>query len=136
MDFKIELPPISEEELTPTVKALLDIISQCVQIIESQNEEIQQLKDEIARLKGRPPKPKIEASVLDGDIIKKEPRSRKDRKKRQRKATTYREEKVKLDTVPCGSKFIGYKNFTFHNIEILSHTIFHFPKRAGQLHIT
>jgi len=124
MDFKIELPTIPEEELTPTVKALLDIISQCVQIINSQRIEIQLLKDEIARLKGRSSKPKIKASTLDEDIVKKKPRSRKDRKKRQKKSTTtYQEIIRKPDRIPAGSKFKGYKKFTVQNIEIKSRTI-------------
>lgn len=124
MGAKIQIPEIPEEELTPTVKALLDIISQCVQIIESQKVEIQLLKDEIALLKGRSPKPKIKASTLDGDILKKKLRTRKDRKKRQKKSTTtYQEVKLKPDSVPLGSKFKGYKNFSVQNIEIKSHTI-------------
>jgi hypothetical protein len=124
MDFKIQIPTIPAEELTPTVKALLDIISQCVQIIEAQQTEIQLLKDEIARLKGRSPKPKLKPSKLEEDIIKKKPRTRKDRKKRQKPSTTtYREEKLKPANIPAGSEFKGYKNFTVQNIEIQSHTI-------------
>ena len=51
MDIKIQIPEIPEEEQTPTVKALLNIISQCVQIIEARQHEIQLLKNEVARLK-------------------------------------------------------------------------------------
>jgi hypothetical protein len=76
MKNTIQIPEIPEEELTPTVKALLDIISQCVQIIESQKIEIQLLKDEIARLKGRSPKPKIKPSTLDKDLLEKKLRTR------------------------------------------------------------
>lgn len=124
MENKIQIPTILEEELTPTVKALLDIVSQCVQIIESQKIEIQLLKDEIARLKGRSPKPKIKASTLDEDLIKKKRRSRKERKKRQKKSTTtFQEVKLKPDILPAGSKFKGYKNYTVQNIEIQSQTI-------------
>lgn len=120
----IQIPEIPEEELTPTVKALLDIISQCVQIIESQKIEIQLLKDEIARLKGTTPKPKIKASTLDKDLLKKKPRTRNERKKRQKKKTTkYQEIKLKPDNIPTGSKFKGYKNYTIQNIEVQSSTI-------------
>ncbi len=79
MDIKIQIPEIPEEEQTPTVKALLNIISQCVQIIEMQDKEIQLLQDEIARVEGGSPRPKIKASKLEEDILKKAPRSRKDR---------------------------------------------------------
>ena len=124
MDIKIKLPIIPEEEMTPTVKALQDIISQCVQIIESQKIEIQILKDEVARLKGKSPKPRIKPSKLDKDVIKKKTRSRRDRKKRQKKSTTrYEEKKLKPDNVPQDSEFKGYKNFTFQNIQVESQTI-------------
>ena len=124
MDIKIELPTIPEEEMTPIVKSLLDISSQCVQIIELQKVEIQKLKDEIARLNGRSPKPKIKPSKLDGDLIKKKIRSRKDRKKRQKKSTTtYKKITIKADKVPPGSEFKGYKNFTLQNLKVQSHTI-------------
>ena len=51
MNIKIQIPEIPEEELTPTVKVLLAIISQCMQIIEAQQHEIKLLTNEVARLK-------------------------------------------------------------------------------------
>jgi hypothetical protein len=124
MNNTIQIPEIPEEELTPTVKALLNIISQCIQIIKSEKEEIQLLKDEIARLKGTTPKPKIKPSTLDKDLLEKKLRTRKERKKRQKKTTTkYQKIKLKPDNIPVGSKFKGYKNYTVQNIEIQSNTI-------------
>ncbi|MFA6222620.1 MAG: hypothetical protein WC647_09940 [Desulfomonilaceae bacterium] len=52
-----KIPEIREEELTPSVTAL-------VEIMRIQQEQIQELRDEIARLKGQKPKPKIKPSVL------------------------------------------------------------------------
>lgn len=72
MDIKIEIPNIPEEELTPTVKKLLNVISQCVQIIEQQNNRILQLEDEIARLKGVNPRPKLKPSTLEKNNIEDE----------------------------------------------------------------
>jgi len=124
MDIKIQIPEIPEEEKTPTVKALLNIISQCVQIIEMRDKEIQLLKDEIARLKGRSPRPKIKASKLEEDIVKKAPRSRKDRQKKKKKSTTkYEEVVIKAENIPANSRFKGYKNYTIQNIEMNSKTI-------------
>ena len=47
-----KIPEIREEERTPLVAAL-------VEIIRFQQEQIQELRDEIARLKGQKPKPQI-----------------------------------------------------------------------------
>jgi len=53
-----KIPEIREEECTPLVTAL-------VEIIRIQQEQIQELRDEIARLKGQKPKPMIKPSVLE-----------------------------------------------------------------------
>ncbi len=58
MVSRIIIPEIPEEERTPVVLALLEIIR-------LQQEQIQELKDEIARLKGQKPKPKIKPSSLE-----------------------------------------------------------------------
>ncbi len=62
---KIQIPKIPEEEKTPIILRLLEIIEQQSETIILQAEEIQQLKDEIARLKGQKPKPKIRPSRLE-----------------------------------------------------------------------
>lgn len=63
--MKLELPPISAAERTPLVVALLAIID-AQQLRSQQLEEIvQQLRDEIAVLKGQQPRPKIAPSTLE-----------------------------------------------------------------------
>jgi hypothetical protein len=62
-----KIPHIPEEERTPLVVALLEII----QVLLEQNQE---LRDEIARLKGEKPKPRIKPSVLEKDSVNKETR--------------------------------------------------------------
>ena len=64
---KIEIPKIPEEEKTPVILQLLEIIEQISVANLLQAEEIQLLKDEIARLKGQKPKPKIRPSKLEND---------------------------------------------------------------------
>ena len=59
---KIQLPNIPEKEKTPLVSQLLENIEHQTVIIQQQAEEIQLLKDEIARLKGQKPKPKTKRS--------------------------------------------------------------------------
>ncbi|MCP4105510.1 MAG: hypothetical protein GY749_08235 [Desulfobacteraceae bacterium] len=52
------VPNISEEHITP-------LAAELIEIIHLQQEEIQQLKDEIARLKGLKGKPVIKPSALE-----------------------------------------------------------------------
>ncbi len=52
------VPKIPEQERTPVVAELLEIIGRM-------QEELQKLKDEIARLKGQKPKPKIKPSNME-----------------------------------------------------------------------
>ena len=59
------LPRILEEQQSPLVRQLLDIIDQQAHLIEQMAEQVQQLKDEIARLKNQPPRPKIQPSRLE-----------------------------------------------------------------------
>ncbi|MBU0993895.1 MAG: hypothetical protein KJ737_15480, partial [Proteobacteria bacterium] len=70
---------ISDDEKSPLVTELL-------QIIQQQAEEIQLLKDEIARLKGQKPKPKIKPSNLDKKTNKgnSDNKKKKHRKKRSK----------------------------------------------------
>ncbi|MCD6265133.1 MAG: hypothetical protein J7K02_04090 [Deltaproteobacteria bacterium] len=63
----IKIPKIPEEEKTPIISQLMEIIEQQSVSIKLLEEEIQQLKDEIARLKGQKPKPKIRSSKLEKD---------------------------------------------------------------------
>ena len=65
MAKEIELPDIPEHEQTPVVKALLGIIEQLAVKVQRQEEEIQQLKDEVAILKGEKKRPKFKPSKLD-----------------------------------------------------------------------
>ena len=57
---------IPEEDRTPLVVTLLEII-------QLQQEQIQALKDEIARLKGQKPRPKIKPSRTGGEQIQRLP---------------------------------------------------------------
>jgi hypothetical protein len=58
MSTTTRLPKIPKEQITPLVAELLEII-------QLQMEEIQLLRDEIARLKNQKPKPKIKPSRLE-----------------------------------------------------------------------
>ena len=109
-----KIPPISEEERTPLVSALLEIIL-------IQQEQIQELKNEIARLKGQKPKPEIKPSTLEKGprgmrktgTEQKRPGSAKRKKTVELKT---REEIVEAENVPEGSRFKGYEDFTVQAI--------------------
>ncbi len=57
MSVIVKIPEISDKELTPSVVALSEIV-------QIQQELIQGLRDEIARLKGNNPRPRIKPSTL------------------------------------------------------------------------
>jgi len=64
------IPKIPEEEITPLVSDLLAML-------QLQAEEIQQLKDEFARLKGQKPKPKIKPYNLEKNTEERETKKTK-----------------------------------------------------------
>jgi hypothetical protein len=63
--MKIQLPPIPDAERTPLVEALLAIIDAQQQRLQQLEETVQQLRDEIAILKGQKPRPTIAPSQLE-----------------------------------------------------------------------
>jgi len=79
MSITDQIKNIPESEKTPLVIILLEIIQQ-------QAEEIQHLKDEIARLKSQKPKPKIKPSNLVKETDK--PGKNKEKRKRGKMAKT------------------------------------------------
>lgn len=130
MHRKNKLPEIPEEELTSTVKTLLDEISQCIEIIDMQAKEIQELRDEIARLKGNKPKPKISPSKMDTDLNKGSNRKKSKRKKsgsrkRKKTRTLKIDETVILqpENIPEGSKIIDYADYYVQDIIFQPHVI-------------
>ena len=61
----LDLPPIPDAERTPLVASLLAIIDAQQQRIQQLEETVQQLRDEIAVLKGQKPRPTIAPSRLE-----------------------------------------------------------------------
>ena len=62
--MNLDLPPISAAERTPLVESLLGIIDLLHQRVQTLEETVQRLRDEIAVLKGQSPRPKIAPSRL------------------------------------------------------------------------
>jgi hypothetical protein len=102
---------IPEEEITPFTAVLLEVI-------QAQAEEIQGLKDEIARLKGQKPKPKIKPSNLVKNTKKPKETNPSPIGKRSKTnhLVIHEEQILKPENLPPGSKLIDYKDFIVQDI--------------------
>jgi len=125
---KIQIPKIPEEEKTPLILQLLGIIEQISVSSLLQAEEIQLLKDEIARLKGQKPKPNIRPSKLEKDRKKKKKSSSDKRpgsRKREKTAdlVIHKEIPVPPELIPPGSIFKAYQPYTVQGIKILPYNV-------------
>ncbi|QTA81819.1 Uncharacterized protein dnl_41700 [Desulfonema limicola] len=116
MNIPKHIAQIPEEEKIPVVIDLLEIIN-------FQYEEIQKLKDEIARLKGEKGKPDIKPSRLEKpDTSKKKDKGSDEKRpgsvKRQKTASLeiHKEEIIKPEVIPPGSVQRGYKEYTVQDI--------------------
>jgi hypothetical protein len=113
MSITTRLPKIPEDQITPLVAELLELI-------QLQMEEIRLLKDEIARLKNQKPRPKIRPSTLERTSSK---RKTKKRKKRPKKSKTKKIEIhdvvcITPDNLPDGSKLKDHQDYIVQDIII------------------
>ena len=114
---------VSSPERTPLVDRLL-------RVIEQQQAEIQALRDEIARLKGLPKRPKIRPSTLNSP----HPDPSHKRKRRGKRPGSAKRNKtialkihetiaVPLDGLPEGTCQNGYEDFVVQDLKIEAHNI-------------
>lgn len=120
-----KLPVFTEEELSPKVQQLLDVLRY-------QMELIQALRDEIAVLKGNKPKPKIKSSRLNQSEPKsghsgKRPGSEKEHKTEG--LEIHETKTIKAEDVPEGSEFKGYKDFVVQDLVINCHNTLYRTER-------
>ena len=121
MRLTIDIPKIPEEEKSELVVLLLEIIRQ-------QGEIIQELKDEIARLKGHNPKPTIKPSKLEPAKQEKpkgagHKRPGSDKRHKSVNLVIHDEIKVPPAQIPEGSRFKGYKEFIVQDLRISPHNV-------------
>src|SRR3954466_9084857 len=111
----VPLPEIPEDERTPLVQQLLDIIALQQGRIQQLEERVQQLEDEIARLKGLKARPRIAPSALE-----RPPRPPRDpaanrpapaERSKTAHLTVTEEVVVPLPDVPPEAAFKGYEDF-------------------------
>jgi hypothetical protein len=107
--------------LASQVTALQDDVNRLTAVVASKDVEIVALKDEIARLKGLPPRPKFKTKPSGMEQATSKPAGKKGRKRgrgslRDRLAVT---SEVKLKaTVPAGSRFRGYEDVLVQDLRI------------------
>ena len=120
-----KVPLLSEEERTPIVTTLLEIIH-------LQEEMIQQLRDEIAILKGQKPRPQIKPSQLEKGPKDKEGEDKKgcsgkrpgsEKREKTKELIIHKEEVIKPEHIPDGSTFKGYQEYVVQDIIIQPYNI-------------
>ena len=117
MKFIAELP---EEEISPTVRKLMDFIQQ-------QSEELQALRDEVSRLKGQKTKPKIKPSNLDKktkqSMGKRKSSPKRQKRSKTKKLTIHKKKELHPSDLPEGSTFIDYKDYVVQDLIFANHNI-------------
>ena len=115
MKETLKPPPIPEQDKSPLVEQLLALI-------ERQSVIIQQLKDEIARLKNQPPRPDIKPSSWEKrksaqkDLcVRSVPAPRNDPRP---PVEIHKTKPIEPENIPVGSEFRSYNDFVVQNIVI------------------
>jgi len=114
----VALPPISEAEKTPLVLALLDLIQQLTT-------QVQQLQDEIARLKGHPPRPTLRPSTLEAAPAPPPspagPRPGSDKRSKTNQLTIHDTQRLRPADLPEGATFKGYQRYVVQDLRLTPH---------------
>ncbi len=118
----MELPEIRPEERTPLVESLLAVIRQLLDRVQQLEEINQQLRDEIAILKGQKPRPKISPSRLEASQPP-PPRKGSERpgsQKRSKNSQLTITEEVPLHPpdLPAGAVFKGFEPYVVQELKI------------------
>lgn len=91
------------------------MVAALLEIVQTQQELIQELRDEIARLKGQKPKPRIKPSTLGKNSRNKDTQGRAGKRAKRNKTERLEIHEtvvVEARNVPTGSTFKGYEDFT------------------------
>src|SRR5712692_6397645 len=120
--MKMELPEIQPEERTPLVEALLGIIRELLDRVGQLEETNQQLRDEIAKLKGQKPRPDIKPSLLEAQpkTVRQEGSQRPGSAKRPKTAelTIHREVTLHAECLPVGATCRCYEPYVVQELVI------------------
>jgi hypothetical protein len=118
-----KVPEISEQARTPIVCRLLELIRE-------RDELIQQLKDEIAVLKGQKTRPKITPSKMDeqsgndlGSRVCEVKRPGSQKRNKTAGLKIHETRTIQPEVIPPGSTFEGYDYYVVQDIVIRAHNI-------------
>lgn len=117
-DIKNLLNTVPSEEISLTARNIIDSL---LRIIQDLKEENQNLKDEIAKLKGQKPRPNIRASTLEKPKRNRDQIPQRQNKNGQTKGRKERKREVReIEPVdlPQGSRFKGYRDYTVQELEV------------------
>ena len=123
--MKMELPEIPLQERTPLVETLLGVIRQLLDRVQELEQTNQQLRDEIAKLKGQKPRPDIKPSRLESSAKAK---TRQGRQRRGRaeppdaEAHIDREVVLHPDNLPVGATLKAYEPFVVQELILRTET--------------
>jgi hypothetical protein len=122
-DDLIRRPTDQNTQLVEENRRLKDRLDIALNTIALSREEVQQLKDEIAILKGQKPRPKIPPSALEGAQSKdkqngknKLSRGKHPRSKKTSKLEIHAKNRVEPQSIPEGAVFKGCQKFTVQDI--------------------
>src|SRR5215469_5531429 len=115
--MKLELPDIPAEERTPLVESLLAIIRVQQDRIQQLEATVQQLRDEVALLKGQKPRPDIQPSLLEAPRPKP---AAPEGSKRPKTAELHIHQEVRLhpEGLPAGATLRGYEPYVVQELVI------------------
>jgi hypothetical protein len=120
--MKMELPEIGPEERTPLVESLVAGIRQLLDRVRQLEETNQQLRDEIAVLKGQKPKPQIKPSQLESPArhprVEGEKRPGSQKRSKNAELTIHKEVPLHPSDLPEGAVFKGYEPFVVQELKI------------------
>lgn len=124
----IQLPEIPEVEQTPLVQGLVGIIEKQAEQLGQQAETIEQLKDEIAVLKGEKQRPRFKASGMqknagqapESDAVNPK-RAGSEKRSKTEQLVIHEERTIAPESIPEGSRFKGYQDYVVQDRVIRAH---------------
>jgi hypothetical protein len=122
---KPPMPEVSDGERSPLVDRLLEIIAW-------QQKQLEELEQQILKLKGETTQPKIKPSTMDKETDRDERKDNQDKKDDQRKKKgpkrkktgqlpIHKTELIEPDVIPAGSTFKGYRDVIVQDLVIEVH---------------